>query len=124
MPFPDELRLACAIALNALVLFASWRVARRFTSDKLSAAVDAGLLFYLVQYVTIGALGLFGLLTPIAILVVASLISVAMFVASLRKTVAMDDRGLAGWEAWTSAGVAVFAIAFVGAFVYNQSLLP
>ena len=39
----DEFRLLYAIGLNALVLLASWRFARRFSSDVIEAASDAAL---------------------------------------------------------------------------------
>ena len=46
----DETRLLWAALLNALVLIAAWRLARRWNDDdRFDAAGDAGLLYYLVQ---------------------------------------------------------------------------
>ena len=58
----DELRLLYAILLNAAVIWASWRFTRRWSADAIEAAADAGLLFYLVQYVSVCGPGVVGAL--------------------------------------------------------------
>jgi hypothetical protein len=60
--FPDELRLGITVGLNALVLFAAYRFARRWIADRIQAALDACLIWYLVQYVAVAGLGVAGLL--------------------------------------------------------------
>src|SRR4051794_19698861 len=49
----DELGLLYLALLNAVVLWAAWRVARRRSGDTLDAAGEALLLFYLVQYLSV-----------------------------------------------------------------------
>jgi hypothetical protein len=61
--FPDELRLGITVGLNALLLIAAYRFARRWASDRIQAALDACLIWYLVQYAAVAGLGVIGVLS-------------------------------------------------------------
>ena len=87
----DELRLLYTLVLNVLVLWASWRLARRFNRDRLSAAGDAGLLYFLVQYVSVCGTGIVGALHPLTIALVALLASSAMAAVGGRSRSARGD---------------------------------
>lgn len=65
MGYEDELRLLYAVGLNAIALAAAYRFARRrMGGDFVRRWIDAGLIYYLLQYVVVGSLGLMGLLSP------------------------------------------------------------
>ncbi|MGB7157150.1 MAG: hypothetical protein WBD40_03725 [Tepidisphaeraceae bacterium] len=88
MSFENELRLAYALALNAVVLAAAYRFASRRTSaggDVVRRWIDAGLIYYLLQYVVIGGLGLVGLLSPWTIGPLALMLSAALWTVSGRR---------------------------------------
>src|SRR5437016_687100 len=81
-----EARLYFALAVNALVLWSAWRAARRVNADHSDAAADAGLIFYLVQYLSVGVPGLLGVLSAASIAVVAIALCAGLLTFStLRK---------------------------------------
>ncbi len=83
MSYEDELRLAYAIALNGIVLAAAYRFARRrLGGDVVRRLIDAGLIYYLLQYVVVGALGLMGLLSAWTIGPLALMLSALLWAGS------------------------------------------
>ena len=63
--FENEIRLLAALMLNVAALAGPYRfAARRMGGDVVRRWVDAFLLYYLIQYVVIGGLGLLGVLAP------------------------------------------------------------
>ena len=63
----NESRLIFALLLNALALWAAWRLAQRINVDPFAAAGDAGLMFYLVQYLSVCVPGVPGALHPVTL---------------------------------------------------------
>jgi len=121
----DESRLFYAVALNAFVLWASWRTARRINTDRLDAAVDAGMLFYLVQYASICLPGVVGALHPLTIGAVALLLGGAMAVWGARRNETPEalpaiDRS----SALFVAACAMFVLGYVLSLVAYQRALP
>ena len=92
-----EARLFYLLALNALVLWSAWRMASRMNADRIDAIGDAGLIFYLVQYLSVCAVGVMGCLGPLTIGAVAVVLSAAMLFAGAR-------RGASVAAKWTDAG--------------------
>src|SRR5437764_221328 len=79
------MRLLYAVVLNALIFVAAYRLARRWTGDRLQATSDAFLLFYLVQYLSICIPGLAGALSPYTIISAALLFCAIMWAAVMRR---------------------------------------
>jgi hypothetical protein len=76
----NEIRLVVTISVTAWVVVAAWRFARRRVgNDFTSNASDALLALYLVQYVSIGAIGLPGVLSPGAMLGIACAIAAVLW---------------------------------------------
>ncbi len=118
----DELRLLYVIALNLLVFASAYRFSRRFTPDRLHAAADAFLLYYLTQYLAVGLPGLVGLLSATTIAVVAVLCSAVLVLASRRG--ALAGSALIRMEDSTVVASLVFVIAYVAALIHHQRTLP
>ena len=116
--WPDELRLIATLLANALVLAASWRVARRFNPRAVVALPDALLLWLATQYVVTGVSGLLGALRPDVFLGVASAASLAVLLG-VRKVV--DARRSEDRVVWIALA---FVLAYAGAFLWNQRLVP
>src|SRR4051812_16265435 len=78
------------LAINALILFASVRFVRsramRGESDGFQVALDAMLLWYLVQYVAVGLPGTLGVLSGASMLIVGGACAVILFLLSPRNT--------------------------------------
>jgi hypothetical protein len=123
----DELRLLYAVLLNVLVLATAWRLARRWEPDDvLRAAADAGLLFYLVQYLAVAIPGLIGAIHPLTIALVAVLLSSAMAVGGVRRRkIALDpppSMSRASIIAITASSL--FVLSYFATLVWHQRQLP
>ena len=82
---PDELRLVIAIAVNAFVFVAAFRFSRRIASqDRIGAALDALLILYLVQYLSVCVPGLLGILRAETMLLSATALGTLMLVIDRR----------------------------------------
>jgi hypothetical protein len=127
--FENELRLLYAIALNAIALAAGYRFAtRRIGGDLVRRLIDAGLIYYLLQYVVIGALGVVGLLSPWTIGPLALMCSAMLWAGSgwQRKEtkIAPPAPATPRGERAVVAVCLAFVIAYAGAYVYQQRSLP
>ncbi len=71
----DELRLLVFIAVQSWVLFCCWHFVAGRITDTLQRMIDTLLLVYVVQYVAVGLPGMLGVLSPIAMLAAASIMS-------------------------------------------------
>ena len=81
----DELRLLYAFLLNAAVLWAGWRAGRRLNpDDRLAAAGDACLVYYLIQYLAVCVPGLVSALHPLTIAAMAIVLAGAIGLAASR----------------------------------------
>jgi hypothetical protein len=80
----DDIGLLYLVLLNAAVLLASWRLARRRSADALDAAGDALLLFYFVQYISVCVTGVAGAMHVLTIGLVALLASAFIALGSWR----------------------------------------
>jgi hypothetical protein len=125
-PVPDhsaELALLGCALLNGIVLLAAWRFAsRRITASRSQAWLDAALLGYAVQYLSIGLPGLVGELRPATVVTTALILSAALLVMAGRRRLAISllppvDRG------WV-VGLATFAAAMVVGFAFVQADVP
>ncbi|MGH7213801.1 MAG: hypothetical protein ACREIT_03440 [Tepidisphaeraceae bacterium] len=118
---PQDLRLAGALLINAFLLDASYRLARRVDpmGDRLGRAGDALLLTLLAQYAAVCLPGLAGLLTPGSVTLTATALGAAMWwggaSAAPRTSHALNLRVVA---------CIVFIAGFVAAVVYHQRYLP
>ena len=130
--YRDELSLAWCILLNALVFASAYRFAlRRMTEDRGQAVLDAGLLGYAIQYLAVGVPGLLELLNPWSMTAVATLLAVALFVASFKTAarsesaeVFLDGLKSSRSSRWIVMSAALFTLAFSLASIYAQSPLP
>lgn len=122
--YEQELRLFTALVVNAAVLLSAHRFAlRRLGGDLISRAVDTFLIYYLVQYIVIGALGLAGVLAPLTIGAGAMLLSALLWtIAKPRRRkfepappLPLRDR----LYVWTGF---FFVAGFIGAMVYYYRL--
>jgi cytoskeletal protein RodZ len=80
----DDIGLLYLVLLNAAVLLAAWRLARRRSADALDAAGDTFLLFYFVQYVSVCLTGVAGAMHALTIGLVALLMSALIALGSWR----------------------------------------
>jgi hypothetical protein len=80
----DAFHLLWSLLLNLAVLVAAWRLARRFGEDRISIACDTGLLFYLVQYLSVCIPGALGALHALTVTLVAILLSAGIALAGGR----------------------------------------
>lgn len=72
----DELRLLIFVAVQSFVLFAAWRASRRWTTaGRLQRLMDTLLVTYVIQYLAVGLPGMAGLLSPISMLLTATLLA-------------------------------------------------
>jgi hypothetical protein len=129
--YEDELRLAYAIALNALVLAASYRFARRrLGGDVVRRLIDAGLIYYLVQYVVIGSLGLMGLLSTWTIGPLALMLSALLWAGSGWRRdeklapVPPPPQAKPLVDRATNLACFTFVAAYALAFIHQQRHLP
>lgn len=130
MPFPSnlayeqELRLLAALLINAAVLASSWRFAvRRLGGDFITHAVDALLIYFLVQYLVIGALGLGGVLAPATIAGGALLSSALLWTLAQprRKNLDPAPKLLLQDRRWIWTCF-LFLLGFVGAVMFYYRL--
>jgi hypothetical protein len=83
---PVDLRLAAVLGVSALVLAAMYRWARGANGgDPITAAMDALLGFYLLQYVAVGVTGLIGVLNAPTILLVVLGATALIWLASFAR---------------------------------------
>lgn len=120
--WPDELRLAAAIAISALVFVSCLRTARRLVpGDPVQTLIDALLLWYLAQYLAVGAAGLLGVLNFATICAAAIALCAAM---SLIPGSPLPHAKLAAAEGWVLGAAMTFVAAEVVAAIAGARLLP
>lgn len=117
-----ESRLFFAVALNVLALLAAWRAARRINADALDAAGDAGLLFYLVQYVSVCVPGVLGALHPLTIGAAAVLLSGALALYGGRRKIELARPSVNA--SVVVGGCAAFVIGYTFVLILTQRGLP
>ncbi|WP_428938635.1 hypothetical protein [Fontivita pretiosa] len=131
-----ELRLLLIIAVSALVLAGGYWFARRITGrEGIAALVDAGLIFYAVQYVVIGAAGVVGALTAPAVLIAAAIVGVGLW--SLGKNplpcplpeYREREKGLAYKRRelgarWVVGGCAILVVSYILSLIWLQRAFP
>jgi hypothetical protein len=77
---PDEIRLLLLVAVNVFVFVVAYRFVRRATSqDWIGCTLDAFLIHYLVQYLSVCVPGLMGILGAETMLIVATLLVCAIW---------------------------------------------
>jgi hypothetical protein len=128
--YENELRLLYAIVLNAVALAAAYRFARRrLGGDVVRRCIDAGLIYYLLQYAVVGGLGLVGLLSPWTIGPLALMLCALLWVASgwrhdERKIGPAPTPEVPRGDRVVIFACLAFVIAYAGAYIYQQSPLP
>lgn len=125
MAFEAELRLAWAVALNVLVFAAALWYASAKQRDRLQVTLDSFLLYYLVQYVTIGLLGVMGLLTPLLITITAILLATGLVARGMKRGPSNVASGITNdrVDIWV-LGCALVAAGIAGVQVYLARYLP
>jgi hypothetical protein len=123
-----EFRLLYAICLSALVGCGSWLLARRFDSrDRIGAASDALLFFYLVQYLSVCLPGLVGALHPLTMALVAILLSVVMIGLGMRRSEQLLQNQSTFHSTRARAAFLAslfFVVGYVGTLVWHQRSVP
>jgi hypothetical protein len=120
--WPDELRLAAAVALNVVVFLSSLRAARRLVhDDAVQSFLDAFVFTYLVQYVAVGLPGLLGILSFGAIAATALLLCALM--SWIRGPAELHVR-LPERDRWILGACVIFVIAEISAAIAGQRYLP
>ena len=122
---PPELRLLHLLLLNAAVAAAACRFAKKKTGPtRLAIAVDAFLLWYLVQYLAITLPGLLGLLGPGSMTLAAAALAAALWWSAGRgdPLPPRDPLGPAERRAWAVCGA--FLIGMLAVVIHGQWLLP
>ncbi len=121
---PDELRLVIAIAVNVFVFVAAFRFSRRFTSqDRIGAALDALLIHYLVQYLSVCIPGLLEMLRAETMLISATVLAALIFWFA-------RDRQIAGptdatkTDSLIFSACLLFALGYFCGAIYTQSSGP
>ncbi len=130
--YEDELRLAYAVALNAVALAAAHRFARRrMGGDVIRRWIDAGLIYYLLQYIVIGALGMMGLLSPWTIGPLALMLCALLWAGSGWRREERNGRNVAPLPAEVSRinraaviGCFTFIATYALAYIHHQRHLP
>lgn len=126
----DELRLACALFLNGIILASAWRfVARRGAGGRIQILLDTLLLWLIVQYATVGLLGIIGILTPGLMALLALTIAGGLWLAAGRGhgqaiSIQTPPSVYAKADFWCAATVTLFVIGYVAAFAHQQRFLP
>jgi hypothetical protein len=123
----EEFRLLFAALLNALVLWASWRFAKRMNDDKLDAAGDTLLLYYLVQYLSVGIPGAVRALHPLTIGAVALVCSGIIGLAGSwkrRPRPQFTPTPIPPRLIMISLATGAFALAYAIALAWHQRFLP
>jgi hypothetical protein len=122
--FNSDLSLLMLVLLNTAVFTSAWFFAsRRITANRSQALLDAGLLGYAVQYVSVGLPGLSHYLTPSTIAAVALACSICLFAAA-RKARPGAATSSARLDRLLISGVGLFTLAFVLIFAHSQAGLP
>src|SRR4051812_35071359 len=85
VPFEREIRLVITLLLCAGNVFYAWRWSRRRGNDIAQAGIDALLIFFLTQYLSVGLPGLFGFLNAWSIGIVTVGFTGALACLSTRK---------------------------------------
>ena len=124
-PVPPELRLLHLLTLNAAVAAAACRFATKKTGPtRLAIAVDAFLLWYLLQYLAVALPGFLGLLGPWSMTLTAAALSAALWWAAGRgdPLPRRDPIDPAERRAWAVCGA--FLIGMLAVVIHGQWLLP
>ena len=122
---PPELRLLHLLALNAAVLGAACRFAKKKTApDRLTTCVDALLIWYAVQYLSIALPGLLGSLGPASMTLTAAGLAGALWWAAGRADPLPAVNPLSRSELWSWSGASALVLALLGVLVWRQWILP
>lgn len=129
----DEIRLLIFVAVQSLVLVAAWRFVSRFINGRLQRLIDTLLLTYLIQYASVGLPGVVGVLSPVSMLLTATVISIGMLVATRSQSVgsALADHRVPVRQGGPYidspliilAGL-LFVVGYVAAYAWQLRLLP
>ena len=123
---PDELRLAVVVALAALAFISSLALSRRFVrDDPIQPLLDAFLLTYLIQYLSVGLPGCCGILNACSIAISAIVLSSLMWLIRPKPNDGtVPSTAMTPTETWTLAACALFIFGEVAAAVHGQAYLP
>jgi len=120
--FDHELRLLHCIVLNAIVVVSAWRMVRRTgEGDRVRAVLDTGLLWFLVQYLSVGLPGIAGILSNFTISACAVFLSAAMWVPFRRATA---PTLLAEYSLVVPLACLLFVGGYVAALIVQQRYMP
>jgi hypothetical protein len=136
--YAQELALLWCVLLNAAVFAAAYRFAiRRMTHDRVQAVLDAALLSYGVQYVSVCLPGILGALRAGTMTAAAVLLAAMLWAAGGVGRTAGNGKSVppptpqlpteqksAPWSSWVVVVAVLFALGDLATFVQLQSLLP
>lgn len=121
---PDELRLAYALGLTAIVFACALRFARRVVGgDWIETLLDALLLTFVVQYASVCIPGLLGVLDVWSISVTAVLVA-GVLGAVARDRSAARAPSLKRPLEWPGVALTVFVICYLLTILWEQRILP
>lgn len=124
MNYEHELRLAWAIAMNALVILTVGRAAWRASVDPALRVCDTLLGWWLFQYLAVGLCGISGLLTPAWLAIVSTGLCVGLMLAGRRTSGGPLVVEWSRAERLTFRAAAVSVAAYGLAAVWDARFLP
>ena len=123
--FSDELSLLYFILLNAAVFGSAYFFCRRIvTSSRSQALLDAALLGYGVQYVSVGLPGMLGRLWPAVVCGFALASSFGLIVAARFKRTETIAGQISRRDRVLITAIILFVASFILTYAYSQADLP
>ncbi len=125
LDFSFERSLLLCLLLNAAVFFSCWFAAtRRWTTSRSQAALDAALLGYAVQYVSVGLAGMLRFLNFSSVATISLVFSAGFVAWGWRRETPIERPPLPLRDRLIGGSAGLFAVGFVLAFAHWQALLP
>ena len=124
MNYEHELRLAWAIAINALVILTVARVAWRASADPALRVVDTLLGWWLIQYLVVGVCGIAGALTPVWLTIVSTGLCIGLLIGGRRASAGPTADEWSRADRLAFRATAAFVAGYVLAAVWDARFLP
>jgi hypothetical protein len=121
---PGEIRLALTIGTSIFVLAAAARFVRRWVGLRSSAqASDALLIFFFVQYLSVGVPGIVGLLNAPVILALGCAIAALLWFAPLESVIERSEDELSR-DRWTLSICTILVLSYLASLLWSQQTSP
>jgi hypothetical protein len=118
--FPSEIRLIATIGASVWVTTSGYRFARRSGGDTIDAMIQGLLVFYLVQYLSVGMTGILGILYwPVMLAVGCALGGVLWLMKDATPLPQLQPR-----ERWALAACLLLVGSYIAGVVWIQRMTP